>query len=202
MRIRAAAGIESYRDGYYLLFAVVRLLGVVIFVLTAFNLYVIWTHNPPDSYFAENMSGKKRTLTALRTPNMNKESLLNWAGAAATEVMTFGFSDYDTKLYSTRFLFTEEGWRKFAPAIMESEVLKTVRKSQQIITAVPRNKPVILWEGVSRGQYKWVVQVPLLLSIRAGELKTTKNVIVHLHIIRVPTSNLEAGIGIDLWKSF
>lgn len=201
-RIRAATGIEAYRDGFYILFGVVKLLAIVIFGLMVFNIYVVSTHNPLDRYFAENMTGKKRPITALKNPNMNKEALLNWAAAAATEVMTFGFSDYDTKLYSTRFLFTPEGWLKFAPAVMESEILKTVRASQQIITAVPRTQPVILWEGVSKGKYKWVVQVPLLLSIRAGELKTTKQIIVNLHIVRVSTSEMPTGIGIQLWKSY
>jgi intracellular multiplication protein IcmL len=202
IRIRAATGIEAYRDGFYMLFGVVKLLAIVIFGLTAFNLYLAYTHHPLDRYYAESMEGSKRPLTALRYPNMNKEALLNWAASAATEVMTFGFSDYDARLYNTRFLFTPEGWVKFAPAVMSSDLLKSVQQSQQILTAVPRTQPVILWEGVVRGQYKWIVHVPLLLSIRAGELKTTKHIVAELHIVRVPTSEMPNGIGIQLWRSY
>lgn len=200
-RIRAATGIESYRDGYYRLFAIVNLLALIMFCLTVLNIYVAYTYHPENGYFAENSEGKRRPLVGLTEPNINRESLMIWVSSAATQVMTIGFSDYDTRLWEARALFTPDGWLKFAPAVLNSKTLQTITSSQQIMTAIPESPPTILEEGVKKGKYTWVMEIPLLLSIRAGEVSSTELMTVQLEIVKMPTSEMPSGLGINLWTS-
>ncbi len=201
-KIRGATDNESYREGFYFLLKIVKLLALVMVGAVCFALYMADSHQPQDSYYAENYEGKFRPMYAFDEPIISQPALLEWAASAATEIMTFGFSDYDNRIYNSRFYFTPTGWVKFAPAIMGSPILRAVTQSQQIIVAIPKQTPTLLTEGVEKGKYTWRVEVPLLLSIRAGSNQKTEYMNVNLEIVKVPTTEMPAGLGIELWTSY
>lgn len=200
-RIRRASSPEDYRTGFYLLAGIVKIEVLIVFCLMVANAYMALTHRPQDGYYAVNFENKMRYLYGLDNPILNQDALLSWVANAATDIMTFGFADYDARLFASQVYFTPEGWIKFAPAIMESRLLSTVIEKRQIMVAVPLEPPTILTEGVVKGRYTYQVQVPMLLSVRAGNAKTSSTITADLEIVRVPTSEMPSGLGINLWRS-
>ena len=49
-------------------------------------------------------------LAPLTAPNLTNRAVLAWAASSITEVMTFGFGDFEGQLLRQRWRFTKPGW--------------------------------------------------------------------------------------------
>ncbi len=63
-------------------------------------------------------------LIALTMPNMTNQAILSWATNSITEIMTFGFGDYNSHLSDQQVRFTPEGWTSFVNAFNKMEIGK------------------------------------------------------------------------------
>jgi intracellular multiplication protein IcmL len=190
---------DSYAAGFRSLQAFVRFQMFVILVLSLVLYFYINKVRPEDRHFAETLEGKRMQMAALETPNMNMPTLRAWVQRAATEIMTFGFNDFDRRFNETKHNFTPEGWESFRAAMIESGLIQQVQEAQQILTAIPREEPTLYQEGVESGRYKWVFDLPLLVTYRAGSAKKTDLMPVRITIERMPTRDNPTGIGISHW---
>lgn len=188
-----------YRDGYRTMLKILlaQSAGLVLMLLV----FVIYAHNtrPVDRYFATTADGRIMQLVPLDRPNLTTAALLSWVAQASTEVMTFGFHDYQRRLQQSSRHFTRRGWESFTQALQRSRIIESVEQSQQVVTAAPRGAPVLVQEGVFNGKYRWVVQLPMLVTYRSGSKSRTDNLDVRLVIERVPSLENPNGVGIDQW---
>lgn len=200
--IRGATSNEDYRDGFRNLSLIVNMMCIIIVALVLVNIYFVTSYKPQDSYFAETVEDpRKMPLVGLPYPNINRNSLLTWATDAATASLTFGFHDYEERLGSIRTFFTENGWQDFRTAMGKSNIITNAVSKRQIYTAIPRAPASMIYEGLDKGKFVWVVEVQLLVTVRSGDVVKSEPQTVRMMVTRVPTSELEAGIGIDLWIS-
>ena len=192
----------SYREGFYNLVWVVKILAFIIMVLTAVVFYYISNVLPRDRYFAlTGVDGEAQMpMVAMPTPNVTNDALLAWAMQAATDVMTFGFHDMDERFARSRTYFSDEGWQSFGMAFGKSNFYNNVVKSQQIVTAIPSGTPEILYTGLYKGKYQWILDVPMLMTIRAGGKQRVERTSVRMYVVRMPTQNNPMGIGINTWR--
>jgi hypothetical protein len=191
--------IMSYRDGFRNLIWFVKIESLLMVALSIFVYWYISNVVPHDSYFAVGVAGNKSRLVGLTEPNTNKQTLLAWVSRAATQVMTFGFDDLDERMAQSSQLFSPSGWESFNKAINAGEFLNNVRNFQQIITAIPISTPQIQAEGILEGEYRWVVQVPLAVTVRAGGQKNIYKQTVNLILVKMPTTQNPMGLGIRTW---
>ncbi len=198
--------LSSYRDGFHNLIRLSIVLGLVMIAGAAVVLYYVSYVLPQDSYYAlsgtANGTEIKRPMIGLTSPNVNRDALLLWAGAAATEVMTFGFNDIDERMTRAQRLFTPEGWTSFSTALAKTTLIKGMLENQQLLTAIPASTPLIIMEGVYGGKYSWVVEMPIIVTLRAGDKKQTGGQRVRMIITKMPTSTNPMGIGINTWYSY
>ena len=197
-----APEVIAYREGFYNLVWVVKILAFIITVLTAVLFYYVSNVLPEDRYYAlTGVDGEvKMPMVAMPTPNVTNDALLAWAMQAATDVMTFGFHDMDERFAKSRQYFSDEGWLSFGVAFAKSAFYDNVVKSQQIVTAIPRGTPEILYSGLYKGQFQWILDVPMLMTIRAGGKQRVERTSVRMYIVRMPTQNNPMGIGINTWR--
>lgn len=197
-----APEVIAYREGFYNLVWVVKILAFIIMVLTAVVFYYISNVLPRDRYYAlTGVDGKTQIpMVAMPTPNVTNEALMAWAMQAATDVMTFGFHDMDARFAKSRTYFSDEGWQSFGMAFAKSSFYSNVVSSQQIVTAIPRGTPEIKHIGLYKGKYHWILDVPMLMTIRAGGKQRVERTSVRMFIVRMPTQNNPMGIGINTWR--
>ena len=193
---------ESYRSGYARLLRLCYLLSAVIFLLTAVLLYALFFHRPSDRYVAQTSQDSVSQLVGLERPYITQQALFDWAADAASQVLTFGFNDYDQRLTASRDRFTPEGWVSFAVEMNKSALFQTVVSAQQLMTAVPRGMPLLMFEGLSEGRYTWIVEIPMMVTVRSGSLSRSISQTVRLIIVPVPTADNPMGIAVDRWISF
>lgn len=187
---------SSYRDGFKNLVRLVFIQSFVMVGLIAFDYWYISTKVPMDSYYAVSPGGTTRRLVALDLPATNRDAILLWAGAAATETLTFGFNDIDERFTRARRLFSDKGWESFYQALSKSRLLRDMMSEQHIMTAIPTGTPTLVAEGIFNAEYTWVLDIPMIIAIRAGARSQTSRTKLRLLIVRLPTKENPAGLGI------
>lgn len=190
---------EYYRDGFRSMLRLCTLLGIIIVGLLAAMFYVIDVHQPENRYFATTEDGRLIEMTPLSQPNLSTPALLSWVAQAATEVNTFGFSDYRRRLQEASKNFTREGWESFTTALTRAGIIESVEVNRQSVTAVPQGAPVILSEGVVRGRYQWQVELPIIITYEAGSRKRSDSLLVTAVVVRVSPLENPNGVGINQW---
>lgn len=190
---------EYYRDGYRNIIKLALIQALVVVGLIVTFIVYINIHKGQDRYFATTADGRILQLIPLDQPNMSSAALLSWVSQSATEVMTFGFHDYQRRLQDSSRHFTRRGWESFTTALQRSRIIESVESLQQVVTAAPRSAPVLIQEGIFNGRYRWVVRLPLTVTFRSGNNSTSSNLEVTITIERVPTLESPNGVGIESW---
>lgn len=192
---------EYYRDGYRSLQKIAMFEGLAVVILIVVLGFFIATTKPQNIYFATTSDGRLVRMVPLGQPNLSNAALLSWVAKAATETMTFGFHDYRIRLQEASTYFTRRGWESFTKALQDSSVIDAVENRKQVLSAVPGSAPVVVQEGVVNGQYRWVVEMPLIVTYKSGSSSRPDSMMVRLTIVRVPTLDNPNGVGIEQWTT-
>ena len=190
---------EFYRDGYRLALRVAVIQCFVIFGLIGAMFFIIYVHQPENRYFATTEDGRLIPMVPLNQPNLSTPALLSWVAQAASETMSFSFSNYRRNLQQSSRHFTRAGWESFSTALQQSRIIESIEANTQELTAVPRGAPILKYEGVVAGQYQWQVQIPMILTYVSGSKSRSDNWILTLVIVRVSRLESPNGVGIAQW---
>ena len=191
-----------YRDGYRLWITVAALEGFALLCMGIAMIVLISVHQPENKYFATTEDGRVVPMVPLGQPNLSKPALMSWAAQSATEVMTFNFADYRRRLQEASRHFTREGWKSFTQALQSADIIKAVNENRQVVSAAPRQAPVLLSEGVIAGRYQWVIEIPMMFTYQFGQSKRSESMNVRLTIVRVPKLESPNGVGIQQWIAY
>ena len=188
-----------YRDGYRNMMKIAILEGMALVALIIALCITISVSRPQDRFFATTADGRLIRMVPLNEPNMNDAALISWAARASSDVMTFGFHDYQKRLQDSSAYFTRRGWQSFSEALDRSRVMEGVQQAQRVVTAAPKSAPVIVQQGLVDGVYRWVVNLPLIVTYQSGTATQSDTINVELVIVRVSTLDSPSGVGIQQW---
>lgn len=188
-----------YRDGYRFWMKLAFTQGIALVLVLAALTVTIAVSRPEDRFFATTADGRLIRMLPLNEPNMNDAALISWVARAASDVMTFGFHDYQRRMQENSAYFTRRGWQTFSEAIERSRVMEGVEKAQQVVTAAPQKAPTIVQQGLANGVYRWVVEMPLVVTYQSGTAQQSDVLNVQLVVVRVSTLDSPSGVGIQQW---
>lgn len=192
---------QSYQSSVTNLVRIITFQGVCILLLTAVLLYFIKTVTPRDGYYAETIEGLRMPLIGLSDPNVNTDALMTWVEQAAVDILTFGFNDIDERFGASRQHFSPKGWESFREAMLASQLLKNLNDFQQIITSIPAAPAHLAASGLFDGKFTWVVDIPVIMTIRAGGESQPKKINIRMFVVKMPTAENPRGVGIEKWLS-
>tara|TARA_B100001179_G_C18599606_1_gene409345 strand:- start:104 stop:790 length:687 start_codon:yes stop_codon:yes gene_type:complete len=160
-------------------------------------------------YEAENGSGQSgdKDIRSLDNPHRNPEQIAVWANEAASESLNFSFSDLQTFGSVLRPYFSDRGMSDFKKFLGQADIVTIMRNNNKELTSYIESLPAITKKGVSDGKYKWIVEIPVMISYTDPEEKMNKaarnqsqKLLVTTQLSR--TSNLKRhpeGIMIERW---
>lgn len=156
---------------------------------------------PIYTYIAARPDGKKMAMASMLVPNLTDQAVLSWSAKSITGLMTFGFGDVDKRIFSQKQKFTPKGWSGFVQGFLDQGVWEAFKSNQLVLTTAPADAPILVRKGPDvDGEYKWVVEMPIIMKYSTNSLKsTTTRVIVRLVLMRVPLDQNPDGIGIESW---
>lgn len=190
---------EFYRDGFRTMLRIAIAEAIIIVLVILVFIVHVNTSRPKNFYFATTADGRIIQLMPLNQANMGTSSLMSWVAQAATEVMTFGYHDYQRRMQQSSRHFTRRGWESFTAALQKSRIIESVETGRQAVTAQPRSAPILLQEGVFNGKYRWVVDLPLTVNYQGAAGTRTDNLTIRLVIDRVSSLENPSGVGIEQW---
>lgn len=188
---------ESYKRAFVILGALVILMSLAMSVMAGTLLYTVKKGRTGDRYYAMSFNSESTPLQALDTPSLNATAMLSWVSMAMTDIMTFGFNDINARMDESAKYFTDIGYQSFIIAAQSAGMIQTITQKQQIMTAIPTGMPIVLYEGFVKGIYTWRIQVPIVLTLRAGSANVSAYPEVIVTLVRVPTRKNPNGFGIQ-----
>lgn len=188
-------GNQFYRKHFHktivaLIVTIFLMIGCVVFLLYQVH------HRPIPLFNAAAPDGRRMMLPASEDPNLLPDTLIKWANQAAVASYTYDFSNYETQLALARPYFTNTGWTLYRNSIQN--LLNSIAKNKLSVTSVVTAPSVISNSGQYPGLgMAWRIQIPFLVGYEGAENVTMQRFTVTLTIVRVPTTQNPAGIGID-----
>jgi hypothetical protein len=158
--------------------------------------------SPIYVYNSRTPEGRTAFMMPLDLPNLTNPAVVSWAAISTTEILSFGFGDFEEKALLQKKRFTKLGWDAFVKAFLGGKISDAFKKGQMVMTTVPTDTPVIISQGVNEeGVYHWKLQVPIITTFAANNnvIKPEPGVI-EMTIVRVSSDENPAGLAIDIWK--
>ena len=187
-------GNDFYRDHFN--FVMTALIAAIAVLLLLVMLVLYQLHSRPlPLFFAAAENGQQMQLHSFNEPNLLSTTITQWASKAAVAAYTFDFVNYNKQAELVRPYFTEAGWRDYANSV--SQLIQTIVARKIFVNGVVSGAPVISNQGDIDGEYLWRVQIPFLVTYQSAEETTRRNYTVIITIVKVPTTDNPAGIGID-----
>lgn len=146
---------------------------------------------------------------SLDKPNMDEASLLAWAEASASDILTFDYLDYEQHLKFAPRYFTKAGWKTFETFAQSWHFEDDLSLRQKAFSTKPlsptptQSGPTVIESGLRSGKYHWQVRMPLIMvqsHTRSGRRsRTPAKFSILLDIERVDASSQPDGIAISRW---
>ncbi len=191
---------DFYREHYHHLMITAMGLMVLMLLVMAMVFYQMLTR-PLPAFYAVQPNNQTMELTPYDEPNLLPDTILRWASKAAILAYTFNFSDYVgagniSAQEVAKSYFTRDGWIDYQQSIQD--LINRIMINKLLVRSVITGPAVIANEGPLPGKgYVWRVQMPMLVTYESAGPKVTRDFIVILSIVHVPTYINPAGIGID-----
>jgi Type-IV b secretion system, inner-membrane complex component len=142
------------------------------------------------------------SATLPKQSGMADEAIILWADAAASQIMTFNYKDYEQRFELAKSAyFNLEGFKKFSYTLAATEWFNPKAEYEQIVTATSNHSSRILKRHEVNGRDTIGLQVQLILTIRVGTKMIERICNVWLTVQHVPTEENAGGIAIVDWRA-
>lgn len=149
----------------------------------------------PDEEKKEDLSVSHR-LTA---------NLGEWLGPVVAQAMTFESANYQDDLKETEPYFTPSARAAYLKFLQDKKVIKILESNRFYVRSIVEDTPVVLVEKPLDGRYRWLYEVPVLVTYMPYDLKdykqgdaTTQHMKLNIQIGRHEVAP-EHGVLIEQW---
>lgn len=188
------------QNRFYQKYYQVTITGVIIsiFLMLFFVILIVYQifNKPLPSFNAIAPGGRAMQLKSYNEPNLLPNTIIKWASKAAVAAYTFDFVNYNKQIANARPYFTASGWKDYQVSVYK--LLQDIAQKQLFVNSVVAGTPIISNQGTLPGMgYVWRVQLPFLVTYQSSERVSRQHFYVMITIVKVPTRDDPAGIGID-----
>lgn len=135
------------------------------------------------------------------------EEIGQWLMTAVSDAMSFEITKEGGPPILKREYFTPAGLSQFQDFLTKTGIQKVLDSRKYHLRSFVRNTPLILNEGAASGHYRWLFEVPLMVSyISPGDFKYKNNEAVNqaitltLQVTRVREGAGPEGVLIEIWN--
>lgn len=175
-----------------------------VLAMSAFAVWMAYTHEPSQRYFSVNQDGTLRELVAFGEPNQSNAAVQQWLTNALVDIFDYNYTNYRRRLAeTTQKYFTERGIRPFLDALAQSGTLTRIEGAQDFVTLTVEGSPIFIEQGRDPtpgpggvGVYRWIVEVNGKLHINSMQRSRAFNMLLHVVVERTSMRDSPHGLGI------
>lgn len=112
----------------------------------------------------------------LEQPHLKNEVIADWVMAAVSEALNFSGENYKADLDAVSAHFDPGGFSEFEAFLKANKMTDVLQSSQYKIHAYVREIPLLLNEGPVNKRYRWLYQVPVMVSYMKKDVVDYKGV--------------------------
>ena len=143
----------------------------------------------------------------LEQPHRDKASIAKWLMDAVSEIMTFTSPDPQTDLAHHLAYFSPAGQQEFQAFLVDTAIQPVLDDRRYVMRGFVQTTPRFLNEGVIDGRYRWLYEVPVMVSslersqgdYKNGGEAVNRKMIIRLQVGRSDSAENDAGILIEHW---
>ena len=144
----------------------------------------------------------------LNLPHMADGAVSDWVVNAVSDILTFPSDDYTVDLARLRGYFDDTGYNEYGAFLEEKSLKKVLESKQFYVRSFVQDVPLLLNEGPVSEQYRWLYEVPVMVTYMDRSMKDYKKsqpvsqrVIITVQVGRVhgDTQN-DSGLMVERWS--
>lgn len=103
----------------------------------------------------------------LDVPHRNSEQVAEWLMMTVSEALTFTDVNYQTSLDKSAVYFNPAARQQFLTFLQEANIQPTLHAAQYNVRSFVTEAPLLLNEGAIEKRYRWLYEVPVMVSYMA-----------------------------------
>jgi hypothetical protein len=111
----------------------------------------------------------------LDTPHRNDKQMGDWVETAVSEALTFDKPNSQDSLNNNLKYFDEGGKQQYMAFLQDNSVLNVLQSGKFNIRGFAEEKPNLLNEGAVDGRYRWLFEVPIMVTYMDRNMKGYKD---------------------------
>lgn len=163
---------------------------------------------PPEGHaFPPEPTAPKNTVP-LDKPHRASQDIREWLMVAVSEIMTLDSADIEQETeQEASSYFSQDGLNRYRAFLAESGLLKQLQTGRYAMRGFLKESPLLLNEGAVDGRYRWLYEVPVMVSFLPRGVNDYKNAVpqvqeitLTLQVGRVPATVSDIGVLIERWQ--
>jgi len=162
------------------------------------GIFYVSTKNivPPNLIFLYE-DGRYTAISSMRLPNQSHEAIKDWARETVQKTYNFNFSNFDANLATAKPYFTDDAWDVYTQAFLKSDLVKAVKRDKMTVSVVVKEDPIIETTASGKGgEFAWKLILPVTLSFSGDVPTESKDLVMRVTVVRVPTVDNPKGLGV------
>lgn len=162
----------------------------------------------PDENTGEEVKLKQpEDSIPLDKPHRADADIAAWVTTTTAEVMMFEGDDYHKDLEETKKYFDASGREQYEAFLNTTKMMKVLESGRYQIRAYVSDAPLLLNEGVVSGRYRWLYEVPIMVSYiprGANDYKNlepvNQNIVLRMQVGRTADAQTDLRLLIERWS--
>ena len=162
----------------------------------------------PDAVILEPEGDSVLALSTRHRPNLE---IAEWVEEKISELVIFTAQNYEAEYRDKTKYFDKAGTAEYLKFLQDNNILKPLSSGSYDIKGFSSDLPNVLNEGALAGRYRWLLQVPVMITfVKTGTNDYKKSspsdtltmeYIVNLQVGRTNVAPDDYGIVIESWKA-
>lgn len=172
------------------------------------------TLQAPFAYNPERIVDKNKTLPVntgvpLDKPHRTSKEIAEWLMVTASDVLTFEAGQHTQEMADEDFYFTPSGKQQYVEFLNKNTMMRVLESGRYDMLSFVSETPLLQNEGVRDGHYRWLFEVPIMVSYvdSSGFNYKDKDAVsqrwkLNIQVRRVQQSDESEneGVAIELWS--
>lgn len=142
----------------------------------------------------------------LGTPHLANHQVGEQVVTNVSEALTFDKEDYITKLAKNAQMFSPDGHKQYQAFLRDNNLLAVLESKKFLMRSFVRQAPILLNEGPVEGRYRWLYEIPMMISYMDRAMTgykesepVSQGLILRIQVGRVKGADGTDGILIETW---